>query len=60
MSEKNHPNFHAVQFSVDIICSIHNCLRNEDLLDKQIIDRDLLDKITKFSFDVEKHVDAIL
>ncbi len=55
MSEKNHPNFHAVKFATDITHSLFECLRGK----ARIKHADWISKetIQKFVLEVEERID---
>jgi len=62
MSEENHPNFHAVKFSIKIIDAIENCLRNDGLKMRKHVAGSLgmVELITNFTFDIENKIDRIV
>lgn len=62
MSEENHPNIHAVGFTVDLLNSIKKRLRNKGETYKKDImsDEDIKEKIIDFIADISSTIDEIV
>ena len=57
MSEKNHPNFHAVKFATDITVSYFESLRNEGKNRRPKTDDIIIRWIVDFVLSVEEEID---
>jgi hypothetical protein len=54
MSLENHPNFHAVKFTSDIMVSYFKCLRGKAEIKN---DSDITEEVIEFVMKIEKMVD---